>query len=101
MLGAYGVMPLACIPNRESKSSGGVPEEAKGKNDSSKTTCRETNRRFVLRSRHRHPLCSEEYPRKTQARGDLVGSSGRGVRVAGAPEDPKVGIGGSVPKRAK
>jgi hypothetical protein len=50
---------------RESTSSGGVMKEAKGKDDSSKTTCRETNRRFVLRMRHRYPLCSKEYPRKT------------------------------------
>jgi hypothetical protein len=46
-------------------SSGGVLDEAKGKDDSSKTTCQETNRRFVLRSRHWYPLCSEEYPTKT------------------------------------
>jgi hypothetical protein len=41
---------------RESKSSGGGSEEAKGKDDSSKTTCREINRWFVVRSRHRYPL---------------------------------------------
>jgi hypothetical protein len=50
---------------RESKSSGGVLEEAKGKDDSSKMTCRETNKRFIVTSRHRYPLCLEEYPRKT------------------------------------
>jgi hypothetical protein len=50
---------------RESKLSGGVLEEAKGKDDSSKTTCRETNRRSVVRSRHLYPLCLEEYSRKT------------------------------------
>jgi hypothetical protein len=31
----------------------------------------------------------------TGARGELMGSSGRGIRVAGAPEDLQVGIGGS------
>jgi hypothetical protein len=36
---------------RESKSSGGVPEEAKEKDDSSKTTCWETNKRLVVRHR--------------------------------------------------
>jgi hypothetical protein len=49
----------------ESKSSGGVLEEAKGKDDSSKTTCQESNKRFMVRSRHQYPLCLEEYPRKT------------------------------------
>jgi hypothetical protein len=75
---------------RESKSSGGVPEQAEGKDDSSKTTCWETNRRFVVRLRHRCPLCSEEYQWKTStgARDKLMGSNGRGVWVAGAPEDP-------------
>jgi hypothetical protein len=41
---------------RESKSSGGGSEEAKGNDDSSKTTYRGINRRFVVRSRHRYPL---------------------------------------------
>jgi hypothetical protein len=50
---------------RESKSLGGVPDEANEKDDLSKTTCWETNRRFMVRSRHRYPLCSKEYPRKT------------------------------------
>jgi hypothetical protein len=50
---------------RESKSPGGGPEDAKGKYDSSKTTCRGINRWFMVRSRHWYPLCSEEYPRKT------------------------------------
>jgi hypothetical protein len=50
---------------RESKSLGGVSEEAKGKDDSSKMTCQETSRWFVVRSRHGYPLCSEEYRRKT------------------------------------
>jgi hypothetical protein len=52
--------------NRESKSSRDVPEEAKGKDNSSKATCRETKRRFVKRSRHRYPLCSQECPIKRQ-----------------------------------
>jgi hypothetical protein len=30
-----------------------------------------------------------------------MGSSGRGVRVVGTPEDPKVGIGGSGAKKSK
>jgi hypothetical protein len=30
-----------------------------------------------------------------------MGSSGRGVRVAGTPEDPKVGIGGSGVEKSK
>jgi hypothetical protein len=30
-----------------------------------------------------------------------MGSSGRGVRVAGTPEDPKVSVGGSVAKKSK
>jgi hypothetical protein len=50
---------------RELKSSGGGPKEAKGKDDLSKMTCREINRQFVVRSRHRYPLWSNEYPRKT------------------------------------
>jgi hypothetical protein len=54
---------------RECKSSRGVPEEAKGKDDSSKMMCRETNRRFMVRFRHRYPLCSEEYPRKNTPTG--------------------------------
>jgi hypothetical protein len=33
--------------------------------------------------------------------GQLMGSSGRGVRVAGTPEDPKVGIGGSGAEKSK
>jgi hypothetical protein len=45
--------------------TGVVPEEAKGKDDSSKMMCQETNMRFVVRSRHRYPLCLEEDPRKT------------------------------------
>jgi hypothetical protein len=49
---------------RESKSSRGWPEEAKEKDDSSKTTCREINRWFVVRSRHWYPIWSDEYPRK-------------------------------------
>jgi hypothetical protein len=49
----------------ESMSSGNGPKEAKGKNDSSKTMCQEINRRFMIRSRHRYPLCSDEYLRKT------------------------------------
>jgi hypothetical protein len=30
-----------------------------------------------------------------------MGSSGRGVRVAGTPEDPEVGIGGSGAEKSK
>jgi hypothetical protein len=30
-----------------------------------------------------------------------MGSSGRGVRVAGTPKDPKVGVGGSVAEKSK
>jgi hypothetical protein len=41
---------------RESKLSGGGLEEAKGNDDPLKTTCREINTRFVVRSRHRYPL---------------------------------------------
>jgi hypothetical protein len=41
---------------RESKSSGGGSEEAKGNDDSSKMTYRGINMRFVVRSRHRYPL---------------------------------------------
>jgi hypothetical protein len=41
-----------------------LPEEAKGKDYLSKM-CRETNRHFMVRSRHQYPLCSEEYIRKT------------------------------------
>jgi hypothetical protein len=37
-----------------------VSEEATSKDDSSKMTCRETNKWFMVRSRHRYPLCSEE-----------------------------------------
>jgi hypothetical protein len=66
-----------------------VLEEARGKDDSSKRTCRETNMWFVVRSRHWYPF-SEEYLRKASigARGELMGSGARGVRVAGALEDP-------------
>jgi hypothetical protein len=46
---------------RESKSLGGVSEEAKRKDDSSKMAYRETNRWFMVRLRHRYPLYSE-YP---------------------------------------
>jgi hypothetical protein len=53
---------------RESKSLGGVLKEAKEKDDSSKVTYRETNMRFVVRYRHRYPLCSKEYQRKTHQR---------------------------------
>jgi hypothetical protein len=63
--GRAGEGVWAALGAGESKSSGGVPKEAKGKDDSSKTTCRETNMRFMLRSRHRYPLCLEEYPKMT------------------------------------
>jgi hypothetical protein len=36
-----------------------------------------------------------------EMRGELMRSSGRGVRVAGAPEDPKVGVGGSCAEKSE
>jgi hypothetical protein len=30
-----------------------------------------------------------------------MGSSGRGVRIAGTPEDPEVGVGGSSAEKSK
>jgi hypothetical protein len=89
---------------RESKSSGGVLEEANGKDDSSKTTCWETNKRFVARSRHWYPLCLVEYPRKTHRQehgASLWGGVARGVWVTCAPEDPKVGVEGSGAEKGK
>jgi hypothetical protein len=48
--------------NMESNSSGregwGLSGEAKGREDSLKTMCRETNRWLEEKSRHRYPLCS-------------------------------------------
>jgi hypothetical protein len=73
-----------------------VPEEAKGKDDMSMTTCQGSNRRFVQISRHRYPIV----PRSTQGRrtnrsgGRAYGSDGRSVWVAGAPNDTEVGVGG-------
>jgi hypothetical protein len=60
-----GVLQVALeVLHREFKSSrgggGGCLEKAKGKEDSSKTTCRETNKRLDEMSRHRYPLCSDE-----------------------------------------
>jgi hypothetical protein len=50
------------------------------------------------------PLVLRGVPKKdtlTRARGELMGSSGRGVWVAGAPEDPQVGVGGSGTEKAR
>jgi hypothetical protein len=50
------------------------------------------------------PLVLRGVPKKdtlTRARGELMGSSGRGVWVAGAPEDPQVGVGGSGTKKSE
>jgi hypothetical protein len=48
-------------------------------------------------------LCSEEYPRKALAvrRGELMGSGGRDVWVAGASEDQEVGVGGGGAEKGK
>ena len=37
-----------------------------GKSDSSKTTCRKIRTRREVRSKHRYPLWSGEYPKNTQ-----------------------------------
>jgi hypothetical protein len=37
-----------------------VPKEAKGKEDSLKTTCCETHMWFMERPRHQYPLCLDE-----------------------------------------
>jgi hypothetical protein len=44
------------------------------------------------------PLVLSGVPKKDRpigARGELMGSSGTGVQVAGAPQDSQVGVGGS------
>ena len=48
--------------------------------------------RREVRSKHRYPLWSGEYPRNTTSRAgrQLVRSGGGGVRVTRTPEDPKV-----------
>jgi hypothetical protein len=48
--------PTGLDEKRESKSSGRGSKEAKGNDDSSKMTCREINRWFMVRSRHWYPL---------------------------------------------
>jgi hypothetical protein len=53
-----------------------VPAEAKGKDDTSMTTCQESNRRFVQISRHRYPIVPRGVPEEdtpTGAGGELMG----------------------------
>jgi hypothetical protein len=68
----------------------GLLEEAKGKEDSSKTTCQETNRWFMERSRHRYPLMLRGVAKEETligAKSKLMGSGGKEVGVVNAPKD--------------
>jgi hypothetical protein len=54
------------ISNRKSKvDEGGVEISVKGKEASAKVTCHKMMSLLDVRSRHRYPLCSDGYPRKT------------------------------------
>jgi hypothetical protein len=64
-----------------------VPKDAKRKEDSSKTTCRETE---VVRGKVKAPIpimLRSQGRHTDRSGGEYMGSSSREVRVAGAHED--------------